>query len=111
MAYAIEEANFPSMELTTSSVREDRDKDEEDDQVLVQKVWMESKKLWSIVGPTIFSRIATFSMFIISQAFAGHLSDLDLAAISIASSVIVGFDYGLLVLSQSYNLIRLFKMK
>ncbi|MBD4018500.1 hypothetical protein GUI04_05595, partial [Xanthomonas citri pv. citri] len=31
------------------------------------------------------------------QAFAGHLGDLELAAISIATSVIVGFDFGLLL--------------
>ncbi|KAI3747511.1 hypothetical protein L6452_09970 [Arctium lappa] len=58
---------------------------------------IESKKLWHIVGPAIFSRIASYSMFIITQAFAGHLGDLELAAISIATTVIVGFDFGLLL--------------
>ncbi|KAL7615184.1 hypothetical protein Lser_V15G06845 [Lactuca serriola] len=58
---------------------------------------IESKKLWHIVGPAIFSRIASYSMFVITQAFAGHLGDLELAAISIATSVIVGFDFGLLL--------------
>jgi Na+-driven multidrug efflux pump len=62
------------------------------------KVWIESKKLWHIVGPAIFSRLASYSMLIITQAFAGHLGDLELAAISIANNVIVGFDLGLLVL-------------
>ena len=64
---------------------------------------IESKKLWHIVGPAIFSRIASYSMFVITQAFAGHLGDLELAAISIATSVIVGFDFGLLVISLLFS--------
>ncbi|EEF28410.1 multidrug resistance pump, putative [Ricinus communis] len=69
--------------------------DEEDN--LSRKVWIESKKLWQIVGPAIFSRLASFSMIVITQAFAGHLGDLELAAISIANNVIIGFDLGLLL--------------
>ncbi|XP_021891130.1 protein DETOXIFICATION 27-like [Carica papaya] len=36
-------------------------------------------------------------MNIITQAFAGHLGDVQLAAISIANTVIVGFNFGLLL--------------
>ncbi|OIW10599.1 hypothetical protein TanjilG_15971 [Lupinus angustifolius] len=71
--------------------------EEEHDQDLKRKVWIESKKLWHIVGPAIFSRIASYSMLVITQSFAGHLGDLELAAISIANNVIVGFDFGLLL--------------
>ncbi|KAK8586664.1 hypothetical protein V6N13_085691 [Hibiscus sabdariffa] len=72
---------------------------EKDDrnQSLTTRVWIESKKLWQIVGPAIFSRLASYSMLVITQAFAGHLGDLELAAISIANNVIVGFDFGLLL--------------
>ncbi|CAI0422073.1 unnamed protein product [Linum tenue] len=63
---------------------------------IVTKVWTETKKLWHIVGPAIFSRLASYSMLVITQAFAGHLGDLELAGISIANNVIVGFDFGLL---------------
>lgn len=69
----------------------------EQEQDLKRKIWVESKKLWHIAGPTIFSRIATYSMLVITQAFAGHLGDLEFAAISIANNVVVGFDFGLLV--------------
>jgi MATE family multidrug resistance protein len=71
--------------------------EDEEEQKLTRKVWIESKKLWHIVGPAIFSRIASYSMLVITQAFAGHLGDLELAAISIANNVVVGFDFGLLV--------------
>ncbi|RLN16706.1 hypothetical protein C2845_PM02G35090 [Panicum miliaceum] len=63
---------------------------------LRSSVWAESRKLWVIVGPAIFSRIATYSMNVITQAFAGHLGDLELAAVSFANTVIVGFNYGLM---------------
>ncbi|KAI3966638.1 hypothetical protein MKW92_030381 [Papaver armeniacum] len=63
----------------------------------LSKVWIESKKLWYIVGPTIFSRIASYSMFIISTSFAGHLGNLELAAFALATTVIVGFCLGLVL--------------
>ncbi|KAF7829972.1 protein DETOXIFICATION 27-like [Senna tora] len=62
-----------------------------------RKVWIESKQLWKIVGPSIFSRVAMYTMNVVTQAFAGHLGDVDLAAISIANNVIVGFNFGLLL--------------
>ncbi|XP_057794551.1 protein DETOXIFICATION 27-like isoform X2 [Salvia miltiorrhiza] len=59
--------------------------------------WEESKKLWHVVGPTVVSRVSNATMNIITQAFAGHLGDLELASISIANNVIVGFNWGLLL--------------
>ncbi|KAG8632871.1 hypothetical protein MANES_18G062732v8 [Manihot esculenta] len=38
-----------------------------------------------------------FSMTVITQAFAGHLGDLNLAAISIATTVIISFSFGFLL--------------
>ncbi|KAL0017550.1 hypothetical protein SO802_004619 [Lithocarpus litseifolius] len=64
---------------------------------LSSRVWIESKKLWQIVGPAIFSRIASYTMNVVTQAFAGHLGEVELAAISIANTVIVGFNFGLLL--------------
>lgn len=70
---------------------------DEDGARLGTRVWEESKKLWEIVAPAIFSRVVTFSMNVITQAFAGHIGDLELAAISIANTVVVGFSFGLMV--------------
>ncbi|PIN08791.1 putative membrane protein, predicted efflux pump [Handroanthus impetiginosus] len=70
---------------------------DDDDKPLAQRIWIETKKLWRVVGPAIFSRIASYSMFVITQAFAGHLGDTEFAAMSIASSVIMGFNFGLLL--------------
>ncbi|XP_042501119.1 protein DETOXIFICATION 27-like [Macadamia integrifolia] len=75
------------------SIRETDDEEED----LRKRVWIESKLLWHIVGPAIFSRVSSFSMNVITQAFAGHLGDLELASLSIANNVIVGFNFGLLL--------------
>lgn len=59
--------------------------------------WIETKKLWHLVGPSIFQRIAMASMNVVTQAFAGHLGDVELASISIANTVICGFAFGFLL--------------
>lgn len=64
---------------------------------LRKKLWVETKKLWQIVAPAMFTRITTYSTLVITQAFAGHLGDLELAAISIVYNVVVGFNFGLFV--------------
>jgi multidrug resistance protein, MATE family len=64
---------------------------------LPQQVWEESKKLWEVVGPAMFMRLTLYSMNVISQAFAGHLGDRELAAFSIATTVISGLNFGFLV--------------
>ncbi|OIT26879.1 PREDICTED: protein DETOXIFICATION 27-like [Nicotiana attenuata] len=71
--------------------------DEDDDKDLKTRVWIETKKLWHIVGPSIFSRIASYTMNVITQGFAGHLGEVELAAISISNTVIVGLNFGLLL--------------
>ncbi|KAK9284396.1 hypothetical protein L1049_023567 [Liquidambar formosana] len=93
----VNESKVPLLEDLASTV--DRSNDGEDDQHqdLARRVWIESEKLWHIVGPAIFSRVASYSMLVITQAFAGHLGDLELAAISISNNVVVGFDFGLLL--------------
>ncbi|KAH6796615.1 MATE efflux family protein [Perilla frutescens var. hirtella] len=85
-------------ETVTAALLEHTRKDADDEEKgLPTRVWIETKKLWRVVGPAIFSRITSYTMFVITQAFAGHLGDLELAAMSIASNVIVGFDFGLLL--------------
>ncbi|KAJ4963406.1 hypothetical protein NE237_023345 [Protea cynaroides] len=69
---------------------------------VIQRIWVESKKIWQIAGPAIFSRVALYAMTLIIQAFAGHLGNLDLAAISIASTIapLIHLDLGLLNLMK-----------
>ncbi|XP_020527724.1 protein DETOXIFICATION 29 isoform X1 [Amborella trichopoda] len=58
---------------------------------------VESKKLWYLAGPAIFTSICQYSLGAITQAFAGHLGTLELAAVSMENSVIAGFSFGLLL--------------
>lgn len=64
---------------------------------LIERTWSESKKLWQVAAPSIVSRLAMFSVTVVTQSFAGHLSDLDLAAISIATTVIIAVTFGFMV--------------
>lgn len=83
--------------LIQSLLANEVSKEEEEEERFGKKLWVETKKLWVIVGPAIFSRIASFTMNVVSQAFAGHLGEVQLASITIANTVIVGFNFGLLV--------------
>ncbi|XP_061358530.1 protein DETOXIFICATION 29-like [Gastrolobium bilobum] len=54
----------------------------------------ESKKLWYLAGPAIFTSISQYSLGAITQVFAGHIGTLELAAVSVENSVIAGFCLG-----------------
>lgn len=86
--------------LPESPIKHGDDQDDQEPMHLASRVWIESKKLWYIVVPAIFSRLLSFSMSIITQAFAGHLGDIELAAVSIVVNVICGFSFGFLVYIQ-----------
>ncbi|CAN6204736.1 unnamed protein product [Urochloa humidicola] len=64
---------------------------------LVKEVWEESKKLWVVAGPAAFTRLTFYGTTVVSQAFAGHIGDLELAAFSIAATVISGLSFGFFV--------------
>lgn len=61
-----------------------------------REFFVESKKLWRLAGPAIFSSLCRYSLGAVTQVFAGHLSALDLAAFAIENSVIGGFSSGIL---------------
>ncbi|EOA13263.1 hypothetical protein CARUB_v10026293mg [Capsella rubella] len=70
---------------------------EEEEVEIKREIWIETRKLWRIVGPAIFTRVTTNLIFVITQAFAGHLGELELASISIVNNVIIGFNYSLFI--------------
>ncbi|XP_030528414.1 protein DETOXIFICATION 27-like [Rhodamnia argentea] len=74
-----------------------RDHEDEEKTSLSRRAWAETRKLWHIIGPAIFGRMAQYTMNIVTQAFAGHLGEVELAAMSIAINVLIGFNYGLLL--------------
>nr|GMD24646.1 protein DETOXIFICATION 29-like [Ipomoea batatas] len=54
----------------------------------------ESKKLWYLSFPAIFTSFLQYSIGAVTQVFAGHVGTRALAAISVENTVIAGFSYG-----------------
>lgn len=71
--------------------------DENEESSLRKRVWEESKKIWKVAGPATFTRLSTFGIFIISQAFIGHIGSTELAAYALVTSVLNKFVIGILV--------------
>ncbi|WCJ38527.1 MATE efflux family protein [Euphorbia peplus] len=57
----------------------------------------ESKKLWFLAGPAMFTSLCQYSLGAVTQTFAGQVGTLDLAAISVENSVIAGFSFGIML--------------
>lgn len=66
---------------------------------------VESKKLWYLAGPAIFTSICQYSLGAITQVFIGRVGTLDLAAFAIENSVIAGFSFGIMVLYLSVEIL------
>lgn len=69
----------------------------DEDGKLKDRVWIESKKMWVVAGPAIFTRVSTFGVAIISQAFIGHIGATELAAYALVSTVLLRFANGILL--------------
>ncbi|KAK7309732.1 hypothetical protein RJT34_06695 [Clitoria ternatea] len=57
----------------------------------------EFKRLWYLAGPAIFSFFSKYSLGAITQIFAGHVSTIDLAAVSVENSLIAGLSFGMML--------------
>ncbi|XWS57930.1 hypothetical protein CRYUN_Cryun09bG0215200 [Craigia yunnanensis] len=64
---------------------------------LKEKIWTETKKMWVVAAPAIFTRFSTFGVTVISQAFVGHIGATELAAYSLCFTVILRFGNGILL--------------
>ncbi|XP_058079488.1 protein DETOXIFICATION 20-like [Magnolia sinica] len=64
---------------------------------LGQRIWAESKKLWIVAAPAIFTRFSLFGIAVISQAFIGHIGSTELAAYALVSTVLLRFANGILL--------------
>ncbi|XP_026446024.1 protein DETOXIFICATION 33-like [Papaver somniferum] len=63
----------------------------------VKESAIENKKLWLLAGPAIFTTIAQYSLGAMTQVFAGHLTTLELDAVSVENSVIAGLAFGIML--------------
>ncbi|KGN51764.1 protein DETOXIFICATION 29 [Cucumis sativus] len=58
---------------------------------------IELKKLWYLAAPAVFTSICQYSFGAITQLFAGQVSTIALAAVSVENSVIAGFSFGIML--------------
>jgi MATE family multidrug resistance protein len=64
----------------------------------------ESKRLWKLAGPAIFTSICQYSLGALTQTFAGFVGEVELAAVSVENSVIAGLAFGVMVIfSRLFN--------
>ncbi|KAH0879161.1 hypothetical protein HID58_066555 [Brassica napus] len=85
-------------ELTAILLKKTAEEGGENDKLdMKEKVWRESKKLWVVAAPAIFTRFSTSGVSLISQAFIGHLGPTELAAYSITLTVLLRFSNGILL--------------
>ncbi|CAM8984839.1 unnamed protein product [Rhodiola kirilowii] len=61
------------------------------------RIWVESKKIWRIAFPSILCRVSYYGLFVVTQAFIGHISKLDLAAYALIQVISIGFSNGILL--------------
>ncbi|XP_052174738.1 protein DETOXIFICATION 21-like [Diospyros lotus] len=61
------------------------------------KLWKETKKMWVVAGPAIFTRFSTFGVNVISQAFVGHIGSTELAGYALVVTVFLRFASGILL--------------
>uniref|UniRef100_A0A2N9G056 Protein DETOXIFICATION n=1 Tax=Fagus sylvatica TaxID=28930 RepID=A0A2N9G056_FAGSY len=64
---------------------------------LLRKFGKESKTLWKLAGPAIFTAICQYSLGALTQTFAGQVGELELAAVSVENSVIAGLAFGVML--------------
>ncbi|BAT85016.1 hypothetical protein LR48_Vigan10g198100 [Vigna angularis] len=73
------------------------EQEKEDESSLGKRVWKESKVMWIVAGPAIFTRFSSFGLNVISQAFVGHIGPRELAAFALVFTVLIRFANGVLL--------------
>lgn len=74
----------------------------------VEDFGAESKTLWMISGPAIFTYICQYSLGALTQTFTGQVGELELAAVSVENSVIAGLVFGAMVKKKKNGFCCLF---
>ena len=64
---------------------------------LKRRIWEENKKIWRVGFPAMLARTTQFGMFVVTQAFIGHIGDLELAGYALIQIITVRFAFGILV--------------
>lgn len=77
------------------------DQEDEKKRNYVREFGSESRTLWKLAGPAIFTSICQYSLGALTQTFAGLVGEIELAAVSVENSVIAGLAFGVMVMFPS----------
>ncbi|KAG8647987.1 hypothetical protein MANES_09G134900v8 [Manihot esculenta] len=61
------------------------------------RIWEENKKIWKVGFPSTLARVTQFGMFVVTQAFIGHVGELQLAGYALIQIITVRFANGILL--------------
>ncbi|KAB5512280.1 hypothetical protein DKX38_029308 [Salix brachista] len=61
------------------------------------RVWEESKKIWRVGFPSMLARVSQFGMFVVTQAYIGHVAEIELAGYALIQIITVRFANGILL--------------
>lgn len=67
-----------------------------------REFFTESSKIWGLAAPAIFTSFCMYGLITTSQILAGHLGNLQLAALSVQNNIISGFPYAIMVCMYIY---------
>ncbi|XP_028774890.1 protein DETOXIFICATION 20-like, partial [Neltuma alba] len=84
------------MEESQEAAEEEISPEEDEELPLLKRVWQESKVMWVVAAPAIFTRASTFGINVTSQAFVGHIGSKELAAFALVFTVLIRFANGVL---------------
>ena len=70
---------------------------ENQEEDLKRRILAELKILWRIAFPAMVTRICSFGLFIVTQSFMGHISEVDLSAYALVQTILLRFANGILV--------------
>lgn len=70
---------------------------QETEESLNARIWQESRKIWRVAFPAMLSRVTSFGMFVVTQAFIGHISEVQLAGYALIQIITLRFANGILL--------------
>jgi MATE family multidrug resistance protein len=71
--------------------------DPKDISSLSRRIWVEMKKTSKVAFPAMVARVTQFGMFVVTQAFIGHIGEVELAAYALIQIITVRFVNGIIV--------------
>ncbi|PIA42032.1 hypothetical protein AQUCO_02100106v1 [Aquilegia coerulea] len=70
---------------------------EDDGKDLKLRIWVESKKFWTVACPAIITRLTSFGILVATQSFMGHIGPTELSSYALVQTFLLRFANGILL--------------